>query len=98
MSLEIEYERPYQGNEPESLQNVNIIYVYRQIESRYPQNLLEKISHEHAKMLTPYAAECQYELQFRCKNQACGVVTIYYPIQRKNYEKTKKKLKKRWRQ
>ena len=37
MSLQIEHERPYQRNEPENLQNIIMKYVYRQINSIYPQ-------------------------------------------------------------
>ena len=37
MSLEIEYERPYQRNEPESLQTIFIKNVRFNIKSIYPQ-------------------------------------------------------------
>ena len=36
MSLQIEYERPYQRNEFESLQNIIMNYFFRQIKARYP--------------------------------------------------------------
>ena len=37
MSLEVEYERRYQRNEPESLQNFIIKYVHYNIKSMYPE-------------------------------------------------------------
>ena len=37
MSLEIYYDRPYQINEPESLQNIKINYEHRNIKSMYPK-------------------------------------------------------------
>ena len=59
MSLEIEYERPYQKNEPERSQNIIIKYGYCHIKSRYPQKLLIIFSDKHDKMFIPYIAECQ---------------------------------------
>ena len=37
MSLQIEYRRPYQINEPESLQNIIIKYVCYNIKWMYPK-------------------------------------------------------------
>ena len=41
-------------------------------------------------MFRPYLAECQHDLQIKCKHQHCGVATIYQPIQLRNFEKPKK--------
>ena len=43
MSFEIYYDRPYQMNEFESLQNIKINYVHRNIKSLYPKNLITSI-------------------------------------------------------
>ena len=87
MSLELEDERHYQKNEPESWQNFIIKYVCRQNKSRYPHKLLFNVSDKHTRMFRPFTAECQYHLEFTCKNQPCGVATIYHPIQLKNRKK-----------
>ena len=50
MSLDTEYKVPYHRNEPESLQNVFIILVHRQIKSRYPHKFLSDFSDKHAKL------------------------------------------------
>ena len=47
MSLKVEFERPYQRNEPESLQNIIIKYVRYTIESMYPEKILHSILDEH---------------------------------------------------
>ena len=43
MSLEIYYDRPYQINEPESLQKIKINYEHRNIKSIYPKNIITSI-------------------------------------------------------
>ena len=87
MCSQIEYEKPYERKEPENLLNIFMKCVYRQIKPRYPQKLLINSSGKHIKMFRPYTAECQNDLEVRCKNQPCGVATIYHPIQLKNYGK-----------
>ena len=77
MSLEIFYDRPYQINQPESLQNIKIIYVRRNIKSMYPKNAFKSILYNHMKIFIPYTAECIYELDYRCRDKPWGIATIY---------------------
>ena len=77
MSLEIYYDRPYQINEPESLQNFKINYVHRNIKSMYPKNLITSILYKHMQIFIPYTSECVYELDYRCKDKPWGIATIY---------------------
>ena len=86
MALEIEYERPYQRIEPESLQ-INIIkYVRYTIKSMYPAKMFHFMIDEHVKKLVPYIGECQYQLDNRSKDKdkPWGVATIYQPPLNKN--------------
>ena len=62
MSLEIEYERRYQKNEPESLQNFFINYVLCKIKSMYPEKLFPSMIDEHVKKFDAYSGECEYQL------------------------------------
>ena len=50
MTLQREYDRPYQTNEPESSENSVTKNVYRQIKSRYPQKEFTIISDKHTKL------------------------------------------------
>ena len=88
MSLEIEYERPYQRNEPESLQNIIIKDVRFNIKSRYPQKTIDSFLDKHAKIFVPYTADCEIQLDFtsKDKDKALGVATIYHPTQVKNHK------------
>ena len=43
MSLEVEYERPYQRNEPENLQNIILKGYFFNIRSMYPEKLIRTI-------------------------------------------------------
>ena len=47
MSLEVEYERPYQRNEPESLQNIILKGYFYNIRSMYPEKLIRTILLKH---------------------------------------------------
>ena len=87
MVLEVEYNRPFETNEHESLQNIIIKYVCYQIKSRYPQKLLDKISDQQAKMLRPHTTECQNDLEFKGKYISIGIATVYLPIQVGNLRK-----------
>ena len=49
MVLEIEYERPYQTNKPESLQNIIIKYVRHIFKSMYPERKILSTIDEHVK-------------------------------------------------
>ena len=69
MALEIEYERLYQKNEPESLQNIIIKYVRYNNKSRYPEKIIHSVIEEHVKKLVPYSGKCEYLLDFRSKEK-----------------------------
>ena len=77
MSLETYYERSYQINEPESLQNIIIKNVQRNIKSMYPEKIIHTILYKHGQMFVPYTSECEYQLDSRCKDKPWGVATIY---------------------
>ena len=62
MSLEIEYETPYQKNEPESLQNIILKGYFYTIRSMYPEKLIRTILLKHKEIFVRYAAECEYEI------------------------------------
>ena len=53
MSLDIEYGRLYQRNEPKSLQNIIINYVRYNIKSMYPEKLISSTLNNHANILYP---------------------------------------------
>ena len=77
MSLEIEYNRPYQINEPESLQNIIMKYVCYNIKWMYPKKIITLFLYEHTQMFVPYTSECEYRLDYRCNDKPYGVATIY---------------------
>ena len=77
MSLEIYYDRPYQINEPESLQNFIIKYVCYNIKWMYPKKLITSLLYKHIQMFIPYVSECEYRLDYRCKDKLLGVAGIY---------------------
>ena len=58
MALEIEYERCYQRNEPENLQNKIIKFVRYNIKSLYPEKIIHSILEEHVTKFVPYNGEC----------------------------------------
>ena len=89
MSLEIEYERPYQRNEPESLQNFIVKFVRYNIKSMYPEKIICSILDKRAKKFVPYTAELECQLDFRTKDKdkPLGVATIYHATQVKNHNK-----------
>ena len=64
MSLETEYERPYQRNEPESLQIIIMKYVRFNIKSKYPEKIILSMVEEHVKNIVPYSGECEYQLDY----------------------------------
>ena len=53
MSLEIEYERPYQVNEHESLQNIILKFVRYKFKWMYPIEIIHFIIHEYVKKFVP---------------------------------------------
>ena len=50
MKLEVEYERPYQRNEPESLQNMILKDCFYNIRAMYPEKLIRTILLKHKKI------------------------------------------------
>ena len=76
MSLQIEYVRSYQINEPENLQNIIIKYVCYNIKWTYPKKLISLFLYKHAQMFVPYTSECEYRLDYRCKDKPWGVASI----------------------
>ena len=90
MSLEIEYVRLYQRNEPGSLQNIFVKNFRHNIKSRYPRKIIDSILDKHAKNFVLYTAVYDYqsELWTKDKDKPLGGATIYHPTQVK-----KKKLK-----
>ena len=77
MSLEIYKDRPYQINEPESLQNIIINYVCYNIKWMYPKKITTLILYNHAKLFVPYTSECEDRLDYRCKDKPWGVASLY---------------------
>ena len=93
MALEVEYERPYQGNEPESLQIIILKGYFCNIRVMYPEKLFRTILLKHKEKFVRYAAECEYEIVFR--NEQDNQIresnfTIYLPPQVKNHRKKRK--------
>ena len=88
MSLEKYYDRPYQINEPESLQNIKIIYVRRNIKSMYPKNIITSILYKHMQIFIPYTSECIYELDYRCPDEVWGIATIWLGLLIKTHKKS----------
>ena len=58
MSLIVEYERPYQRNEHENLQNIILKGYFYNIRSMCPEKLITKIILKHKEKFVHYAAEC----------------------------------------
>ena len=92
MSLEVEYERPYQRYEPESLQNIILKGYFYNIRSMYPEKLIRTNLLKHQEKFIRYAAECEYEITFR-NGQDNKIwesnFTICLPPQVKNHRKIK---------
>ena len=92
MSLVVEYERPYQRNEPESLQNIILkAYLYN-IRSMYPEKLIRTIILKHKEKFVHYAAECEYEIVLKNKQHNKiweNNYSIYLPPQIKTHRKIK---------
>ena len=92
MSLEVEYKRPYQRNELESLQNIILKGYFYNIRAMYPEKLIRSILLKHREKIVCYATECEYEISFR--NEQDNKIwesnfTLYLPPQVKNHRKTK---------
>ena len=94
MSLEVEYERPYQINEPESLQNIILKGYFYNIRAMYPEKLTRTIILKHKEKFDRYAAECEYEIVLR-NGQDNKIwennFSIYLPPQIKNHRKIRNK-------
>ena len=92
MSLEVEYERTYQRNEPECLQNIILKGYFFNIRSMYPEKLFRTILLKHQEKFVRYAAECKYEIVLKNKQDNKiweNNFTIYLPPQVKNHRKIK---------
>ena len=92
MSLEVEYERPYHRNEPESLQNIILKGHFFNIRSMYPEKLIRRILLKHQEKFIYYAAECEYEIVLRNEKDNKiweSTFTINLPPQIKNHRKIK---------
>ena len=63
MALEVEYEGPYQRNEPESLQNIILKSYFYNIWSMYPEKLIRTILLEHKEKFVRYAAELNVNMR-----------------------------------
>ena len=92
MSLEIQYQRPYQRNEPEGLQNIILKGYFYNIRAMHPEKLNRSIVLKLNEKFVRYAAECEYEIAFR--NEQANKIwesnfTIYLPPQVKNHRKIK---------
>ena len=92
MVLQVEYERPYQRNEPESLQNIILKGYFYNIRSMYPEKLIRKLLLKHQEKFVRYAAECEYEIVLRNVQDnkiSENNFSIYLPPQVKNHRKIK---------
>ena len=89
MSLEIEYGRPFQRIEPESLQNIIIKCVRYTIKPLYPEKIILSMIEEYVKKVVPFSRECEYQFDFRNKDKekAWVVATIYHPSLNKSHGK-----------
>ena len=92
MSLEVEYERPYQRNERETLQNFILKGYFYNNRSMYPEKLIRKILLKHQEKFVRYAAECEYEIALRNVQDNkiwANNFSIYLPPEVKNHRKIK---------
>ena len=92
MSLEVEYKRPYQRNEPESLQNIILKGYFYNIRSTYPEKIIRTILLKHQGKFVRYTAECEYEIVLKNKQENKiweNIFSIYLPPQVKNHKKMK---------
>ena len=63
-NIENKYDRPYQRNEPESLQKIILKSYFYNIRAMYPEKLISTILLKHKEKFDRYAAECEYEIAF----------------------------------
>ena len=77
MVLEIEYERLFQRNEPESLQKFIIKFVRYNIKSTYPAKIIYSILDKYIKKFVTYTGEFQKDLEEKCKKIICYY--YYFP-------------------
>ena len=92
MSLEVEYERPYQKNEPENLQSIILKGPFFNIRAMYPEKLIRTILLKHLENFVRCASECEYEIVLR--NEKDNKIwednySIYLPTQVKDHKKIK---------
>ena len=91
MSLDKKYERHYQRNELESLQNFINKHVRYDIKSLYPEKIFSSVLNTHAEIFVLYTVDCEYYLDFRTKDKdkPLGLATMYHPTQVKNHKHLK---------
>ena len=92
MSLEVEYERPYQRNESENLQNIILKGYFYNIRSMYPEKLIRTFLLKHQEKFVRYTAESEYEIVLKNKQDNKlweNNFSIYLPPQDKNHRKIK---------
>ena len=90
MSLEVKYERPYQRNESENLQNFILKGYFYKFRAMYPEKLIKSIFIKHKEKFVCYAAKCEYEIAFRNEQDKKiweSNFAIYLPPQVKNHRK-----------
>ena len=92
MSLEVEYERPYQRNESENLQNIILKGYFYNTRSMYPEQLIRTFLLKLQEKFVRYTAESEYEIVLKNKQDNKlweNKFSIYLPPQDKNHRKIK---------
>ena len=93
MSLEVEYERPYQRNEPENLQSIILKGHFFNIRAMYSEKLIRTILLKHQENFVRYASECEYDIVRRNEKDNKfweDNYSIYLRPQVKNHKKNKR--------
>ena len=85
----MEYERPYEIHEPESLQNIKKSYIHRNIKCMYPKTIITSTIDKHLQIFDFFICECIYQLYYKCKDKCLGVATIYQDPLNKTHKKIK---------
>ena len=85
----MEYERPNEINEPESLQKIIIKYVRYKTKSMYPEKISYSLLEEHLQKTFPKSRECEYQSDFGSEDKyiPLGLATIFHPLVIKNHTK-----------
>ena len=70
-------ERPYEIHEPESLQNIKINYIHRNIKCMYPKTIITSTLDKHLQTFDFFICECTYQLDYKCIDKCFGIAIIY---------------------